>query len=141
MLTDFGMSFFASGSCSVQAKRSSLGAMQWRAPEFVCQTAADPSFDSDVYSLGMCIIQAVQYAKYPWGNNLSSDEIRTLLCEGKPVVIDQPAEMTAPQWELVQRMIAFDRGSRPDLNEEILPALEQFANTEADAEAYDECPY
>lgn len=34
MLSDFGLSFSESGSCSVVAKSGNLGAMAWHAPEF-----------------------------------------------------------------------------------------------------------
>ncbi|EGZ09243.1 hypothetical protein PHYSODRAFT_339605 [Phytophthora sojae] len=54
MLTDFGMSFSSAG---VQPGFDNLGAIRWRAPEFVLYGRA--SFEADVYSLGMVIVEAV----------------------------------------------------------------------------------
>lgn len=47
--------------------------MAWRAPEFVMMTVETPTRKSDVFSLGMCIIETLK-GEAPWGANLSSDK-------------------------------------------------------------------
>ncbi|TMW55228.1 hypothetical protein Poli38472_013119 [Pythium oligandrum] len=124
MLVDFGMSFYESGSSSaVDEKKNSLGAMAWRAPEFVTD-AKTLTTKSDVYSLGMCIIQAVTLNN-PWGS-YTNDAIRENLGRGI-IKVDKPEEMTNAQWKLVQQMIAPSPNDRPELDE-IIPKLTEFAN-------------
>ncbi|KAG6945753.1 hypothetical protein JG688_00016402 [Phytophthora aleatoria] len=103
MLTDFGFSFLDSGSCSVLAMRDRLGALQWRAPEFIANLAERPTFASDIFSLGMCIIAAVNGAKYPWGN-FDSAAVRKCY-EERRIPVKRPHCMTEDQWELVGKML------------------------------------
>jgi len=138
MLTDFGLSFIESGSCSVGNMRDSLGAMAWRAPEFATKDMK-LTRKSDVYSLGMCIIEAVTCAK-PWRDpDASNDEIRSSLCEGK-ILVKKPDEMTDTQWALVEKMLAISPDDRPDLGD-VLLKLGEFASAEEEAEAAAACPY
>ncbi|KAG1684388.1 hypothetical protein DVH05_011173 [Phytophthora capsici] len=139
MLTDFGMSFFESGSYSLRSMKDTLGAMQWRAPEFAMLSVETPTHKSDVYSLGMCIVQAVNYADYPWGESFTSDGVRDKLRHGTPDV-NKPEAMTDTQWELVKRMIAISPGDRPDLAE-VMTSLKEFAKAERDEQLDKECPY
>ncbi|KAG7388808.1 Leucine-rich repeat serine/threonine-protein kinase 2 [Phytophthora boehmeriae] len=128
MLTDFGLSFLdTASSCSVQKMKDTLGAMQWRAPEFAMMTVTKPTCKSDVYSLGMCIIEAV-IGTTPWDAGRSSNEARELLRQNK-VKIQQPRGMTDGQWELVSRMIKFDPDDRPAM-ENVLSELQKFAEAE-----------
>ncbi|KAJ8578564.1 hypothetical protein ON010_g646 [Phytophthora cinnamomi] len=60
-LTDFGMSF-VNGSGSLTSVH---GPARWTAPECLVRNQ-QPSFQSDRYSLGMCIVEAVT-GKVPWG--------------------------------------------------------------------------
>jgi hypothetical protein len=127
MLTDFGLSFLDADSApDIQG----LGAMQWRAPEYATGTITSPSFESDVYSLGMCIIEAVS-AWYPWGN-LPDAAVRWHLRQGD-VQVPRPEGMTDDQWRLVNQMIAVQRDSRPQMTE-VMEALRRFADAEATAE-------
>ncbi|KAG6612975.1 TKL protein kinase [Phytophthora cinnamomi] len=131
MLTDFGLSFTESGSCSVKRLKDTLGAMEWRAPEFAKMTLETPTRKSDVYSLGMCIIGAAKGGN-PWAE-CDHDKIRGYLREGK-IKVQRPESMTDAQWELVQRMIAASPDDRPDVAE-VIPALVTFARTERRQEA------
>ncbi|KAE8977879.1 hypothetical protein PR003_g24978 [Phytophthora rubi] len=124
MLTDFGFSFLDSGSCSVMKMRDQLGALQWRAPEFVMNTAERPTFASDVYSLGMCIIAAVNGTEYPWGD-FDSAAVRDCLRK-REIRVEKPAGMTTNQWQFVKQMIAFETCDRP-LLQNVLEELERFA--------------
>ncbi|POM78140.1 TKL protein kinase [Phytophthora palmivora] len=126
MLTDFGLSFQESGSCSIKDMKDKLGAMAWRAPEFAHMTVMTPTRKSDVYSLGMCIIEAVTL-KNPW-SGYDNEEIRHFLRNGV-VSVTKPDEMTESQWELVEWMIAVSPDDRPNLSE-VVQKLEEFANDE-----------
>ncbi|KAG3243392.1 hypothetical protein PI124_g11793 [Phytophthora idaei] len=125
MLT--GFSFLDSGSCSVLAMRDRLGALQWRAPEFIAILAERPTFASDIFSLGMCIIAAVNGAKYPWGN-FDSAAVRKCY-EERRIPVKRPHCMTEDQWELVGKMVAFEWKVRPKLDD-VLEHLANFASTE-----------
>ncbi|RLN82851.1 hypothetical protein BBJ28_00019344 [Nothophytophthora sp. Chile5] len=131
MLTDFGLSFFEAGPCSVMKMKDTLGAMAWRAPEFANMTVMTPTRKSDVYSLGMCFIEAAT-CKTPW-SGYTNDEIRGCLRRGE-IKVEQPAELTDEQWELVSRMIAKNCDDRPGMPE-VLRALEEFALDEEMAES------
>ncbi|KAG7376645.1 Leucine-rich repeat serine/threonine-protein kinase 2, partial [Phytophthora boehmeriae] len=125
----FGLSFSESGSCSLMKKKGDLGAMAWRAPEFAIADDR-PTHKSDVYSLAMCIVQAVTCA-YPWGKRRNKD-IRECLQEGK-IMVERPTEMTDDQWNLVERMKAVSPNDRPEMNG-VLLELEKFADAERAAE-------
>lgn len=63
MLTDFGLTFSEDGACSLAKKKGDLGAMARRAPEFaILDSHLRPTRKSDVYSLGVCIVEAVTCA-------------------------------------------------------------------------------
>ncbi|TMW59270.1 hypothetical protein Poli38472_004339 [Pythium oligandrum] len=116
MLVDFGLSFSEGGSSFVVTeKKDILGAMAWRAPEFANLTMARPTRKSDVFSLGMCIIEVVTGEK-PWGNGTDNHEIRECLRNGE-VKVSKPGAMTDAQWKLVQQMIAPSPSDRPELSE------------------------
>lgn len=76
--------------------KSSLGAMQWRAPEYTTDTMTKPSQESDVHSLGMCIIEDVTGWRSPRGVGLDQELIRKKLRQGI-VEIEQPDTMSAAQ--------------------------------------------
>lgn len=90
MLTNFGLSFSEYGTCSLKKMKDTLGTMAWRAPEFAMMTVETPTRKSDVFSLGMCIIEAVTF-NIPWCG-YTSDEIRQCLRRGE-IKVDKPREM------------------------------------------------
>ncbi|KAG7382670.1 Leucine-rich repeat serine/threonine-protein kinase 2 [Phytophthora pseudosyringae] len=130
MLTDFGLSFSEFGPSPLDNVGDKLGSMQWRAPEFVRMPEEKLTCKSDIFSLGMCIIQAVT-GDIPWGKNLLPEKIREIYRSGE-FRIDRPAELEADQWRLVERMIAFNPYCRPNMDE-VVSTLEKFAEDE-------ECP-
>ncbi|RLN67269.1 hypothetical protein BBJ28_00025259 [Nothophytophthora sp. Chile5] len=81
--------------------------------------------------LGMCFIEAAT-CKTPW-SGYTNDEIRGCLRRGE-IKVEQPAELTDEQWELVSRMIAKSCDDRPGMPE-VLRALEEFALDEEMAES------
>ncbi|GMF25757.1 unnamed protein product [Phytophthora fragariaefolia] len=133
LLTDFGFSFLDTGSCSVMNMREHLGALQWRAPEFAMNTAERPTFASDIYSLGMCIVAAVNGTEYPWGN--SNPAFIRECYQNHEIRVEKPVAMTTNQWHLVKQMIAYDTCDRPSLNN-VLEELEQFALDEEYTEKF-----
>ncbi|KAG7385230.1 hypothetical protein PHYPSEUDO_001699 [Phytophthora pseudosyringae] len=128
MLTDFGLSFLDTGSCSLANRIGTLGAMQWRAPEFARQTMTRPTFTSDIYSFGMCIIAAVNGADCPWGDWYDNSQVRAFLRDGD-IRVNKPDGMTADQWNIVRQMIANKPCDRPGLDE-VLSDLKRFASEE-----------
>ncbi|KAF1775856.1 Ankyrin repeat-containing domain [Phytophthora cactorum] len=65
MLTDFGLSF---DSADARGASETLGAVRWKAPEVIRKIDPSmPTLQSDVYSFGMCIVEAVT-GQVPWGD-------------------------------------------------------------------------
>ncbi|KAG7381507.1 Mitogen-activated protein kinase kinase kinase mlk-1 [Phytophthora pseudosyringae] len=116
-LTDFGLSAFA--TAGDQGKRS--GAVRWVAPE--CLAGEQASYASDVFSLGMCIIQAVS-GKLPWGNQLDNAVVEHRLRNGE--MPQRPPQFTGDQWELVESMCKFDPKGRMHLLV-VVQSLKRFA--------------
>ncbi|KAE8993741.1 hypothetical protein PR001_g20589 [Phytophthora rubi] len=56
-LADFGLSAIAKPVLTPVDKPGSIGAIRWRAPE--CIQGFMPTFASDIYSFGMCIVEVV----------------------------------------------------------------------------------
>ncbi|TMW69735.1 hypothetical protein Poli38472_001891 [Pythium oligandrum] len=152
MLVDFGLSFSESGSSSVE--KDTLGAMAWRAPEFANLTVEQPTRKSDVYSLGMCIVEAFK-GRNPWcrsNNDKCPDSKGRCNCDGSrdekireclrngEVQVDRPDAMTDAQWELVQQMIDPSPNGRAELGD-VIAKLKEFAKEEEDEENSRQCPY
>ncbi|EGZ30248.1 hypothetical protein PHYSODRAFT_391381, partial [Phytophthora sojae] len=64
-LTDFGFSFALMES----KPTTSTGAVRWKAPELLRSESCSLTFESDVYSFGMCVVEAVS-GNVPWGTHL-----------------------------------------------------------------------
>lgn len=133
MLTHFCLNFYdTTASSTVQQVKNSWGGKHWYAPELASMTVMIPSFESDVYSLGMCIIEAVKITT-PWNELCESALIRSITTR-REVKIEKPHEMTDDQWSLVKSMVAFDCTKRLSLND-VLAVLNDFADEEAGNEA------
>lgn len=74
--------------------------------------ARSPSFASDVFSFGMCILEAVSQ-EVPWGYHVDDDTVRYLVLSGE--LPEQPASMPDRVWDLVKRMCRLDPKDRPRL--------------------------
>jgi len=125
MITDFGMSFFAA---TPQPEFGKLGAIRWRAPEFIATKKA--SFAADVYSLGMCIVEAVT-GRVPWG--IVPDSAVKLHLKRK-TFLTQPESMSDDEWALVCAMCNFDPSKRMAL-EQVEKRIREFADREEEKEA------
>ncbi|OWZ12295.1 TKL protein kinase [Phytophthora megakarya] len=124
-LTDFGMSFEL-GSTRI----SSGGPVRWTAPECLIQKRA-PSFESDKYSLGMCVVEAAT-GRVPWGTSCVDEQVIDQLAHRH--FLPRPAELNDDQWRLVKSLCAFEAGRRCTLSDAI-DQLEKFAVSEETAEA------
>lgn len=123
-LADFGFSFERAQSCARLSKKEQTEANRWKAPE--CLAGSNPSFASDVYSLGMCIVEAVS-GQVPWGNGADA-VIEQSVMEGKlpPQVQDLPRNAQ----ELVRQMCATDARNRVPLATAV-KQLERFSKQQA----------
>lgn len=119
-LADFGLSFEQSGSREVVEK---WGAIQWRPPE--CVLGKDLGYASDVYSLGMCIIEAVTGID-PWESKTHS-EVKDFL--RNKIFMPKPPGICDSGWELVKRMCEFEPSARIALAE-VVDQLKRFAQEE-----------
>lgn len=117
MISGFGVSCVGSGS---QPEVASTGAMRWRAPELT--ESGGVSFEADVYSLGMCIVEAVT-GRPPWGT-MTDRSVRQHLDQGK--FMKQPAVVSKEEWSLICGMCAFDPSVRPSL-QQVETHLQKFA--------------
>ncbi|RLN76267.1 hypothetical protein BBJ28_00020978, partial [Nothophytophthora sp. Chile5] len=97
-LTDFGLSFFRKNADS-EAEQGSLGAYRWKSPE--CLDGGVATFASDIFSFGMCIIEAVSGA-LPWGNRIDDIAVKHYVTKGE--LPNRPAVFEDEEWDLVQQM-------------------------------------
>ncbi|GMF44345.1 unnamed protein product [Phytophthora fragariaefolia] len=93
-LTDFGLS--SSANAADQGKLT--GAIHWVAPE--CLSGEKTSYASDIYSLGMCVIEAVT-GKLPWGN-MGAESVKYQVKHHR--LPARPLQFTDTQWKLVEQM-------------------------------------
>ncbi|KAK1941897.1 putative serine/threonine-protein kinase/receptor [Phytophthora citrophthora] len=113
-LSDFGLSSLR--TCATLSKtsgESQSGGLRWRAPECLKKR---PTFESDVYSFAMCMIEAA--TGEPPFSFLDDDSVRDNLKNGE--IPDQPDEMTDEMWELVVSMTDVDPKKRISLQDMIL---------------------
>ncbi|RLN81597.1 hypothetical protein BBJ28_00022947, partial [Nothophytophthora sp. Chile5] len=101
-LTDFGLSFFRKNADS-EAEQGALGAFRWKSPE--CLDGGVATFASDIFSFGMCVIEAVSGA-LPWGNHLLDIAVKSHVTKGE--LPNRPAVFEDEEWDLVQQMCCSD---------------------------------
>ncbi|RLN89673.1 hypothetical protein BBJ28_00024651 [Nothophytophthora sp. Chile5] len=104
-LADFGLSIIASREeVPGSGDEGALGAFRWKAPE--CLMGARPTFASDIYSFGMCIIEVVT-GKFPWGNSIPDEAVIHNVTQEK-LIPARPEVFSDAEWDLVTRMCSFD---------------------------------
>ncbi|EGZ30241.1 hypothetical protein PHYSODRAFT_475617 [Phytophthora sojae] len=101
-LTDFGMSFVSLES----RPAATTGAVRRKAPELLSNKATAPTFASDVYSFGLCVVEAVS-GRVPWQVHLPDIAVVYHLTHGE--LPSRPKEFTSDeQWEFVRKLCAFE---------------------------------
>ncbi|RLN91553.1 hypothetical protein BBJ28_00010961 [Nothophytophthora sp. Chile5] len=127
-LTDFGLSSirrYVADKDEDVAKSPVVGAQRWKAPE--CLAGSPPTFESDVFSFGMCILQAVS-GEFPWGSRMPDAAVRFHVRRGvlppRPEGFEDDAH-----WDLIRRMCCFDPQKRLKLAV-VVQRLARFADLE-----------
>jgi serine/threonine protein kinase len=111
-LADFGLSFSVKqADAMVLGGAGALGAYRWKAPE--CLMGCKPTFASDIYSFGMCIVEVLS-GELPWGNMLDA-VVKYNVVEQK-LFPPQPDNIDEYDWNLASRMCAFDPSKRITAN-------------------------
>ncbi|RLN32377.1 hypothetical protein BBJ28_00024492 [Nothophytophthora sp. Chile5] len=128
-LCDFGFSFIRSESEGLSAK-AQPNTIRWKAPECLLGSSeggeGSPRFASDVYALGMCLLEA--FADEPPYGTLDDDSVMEKIMESQ--LPERPVEMQEDAaWDLIKRMCAFDWHSRPAIDE-VVDELKGFAAKE-----------
>ncbi|GMF37844.1 unnamed protein product [Phytophthora fragariaefolia] len=112
-LTDFGLSMLNSGELNIEQHRNdphNIGAIRWKAPEVLRGEKA--TFASDVYSFGMCILEAVS-GTYPWG--MLMDPVVKYLEQKR--IPQRPENCSDEAYALVKKMCRFNPTDRIGMNE------------------------
>jgi hypothetical protein len=123
-LTDFGMSFVSMES----RPATTTGAVRWKAPELLKSEGCAPTFASDVYSFGMCIVEAVT-GRAPWWSIGVNSAVVYHLIHG--TFIQRPAAFKSDeQWKLVRALCSFKPSQRGSLSHAI-KKLDLFARKAA----------
>ncbi|KAH7474256.1 Serine/threonine-protein kinase TNNI3K [Phytophthora ramorum] len=130
-VTDFGLSSVASDEATPLVS----AALHWVAPE--CFGASTrPTSASDIYSLGMCIVEALRVVEavnsgnttqpcLPWGNQ-GNFVVKSHATKGR--LPAQPKACKDNQWELVKRMCAFNPKDRIKIST-VVDELAKLATT------------
>ncbi|POM68220.1 Serine/threonine protein kinase [Phytophthora palmivora] len=141
-ICDFGFSYIRSQSVGLSAK-AQTDTVRWKAPECLMpmgetgvDAAHNPRFASDVFSFGMCIIEA--FSDEPPYALDDDDSILEKIFSGE--TYPRPEGLKDDEWALVQRMTDFEWENRIGLSAAI-DELQKFAEREKDAhQATQECP-
>ncbi|OWZ01930.1 Serine/threonine protein kinase, partial [Phytophthora megakarya] len=110
-VTDFGLS----------SANAVTGAWRWVAPECLDKGSSELSPASDIYALGMCIVEALRiveqnmtnnkdYVPLPWGN-LDNNVVKHRVIHLKELP-SRPKLSTDDEWKLVKRMCEYDPKKR-----------------------------
>ncbi|RLN53246.1 hypothetical protein BBJ28_00026653, partial [Nothophytophthora sp. Chile5] len=103
-LADFGLSVIANRVDEPAAGEGALGAFRWKTPERLL--GAPPTFASDIYSFGMCIIEALT-GEFPWGDSIPDEAVKFNVTQQR--LIPPRADIFEDsEWDLVTRMCCFE---------------------------------
>ncbi|KAG7385154.1 Leucine-rich repeat serine/threonine-protein kinase 2 [Phytophthora pseudosyringae] len=105
-LADFGLSVIV-GRAGYVNNAIGTGALRWKAPE--CLDKPTPSFASDIFSFGMCVVEVVT-GDFPWRKS-TSDQVVKKLVSAKQLP-SQTDQFSSDEWDLVLRMCEFDPEKR-----------------------------
>ncbi|KAK1944044.1 Ankyrin repeat domain-containing protein 50 [Phytophthora citrophthora] len=114
-LTDFGLSTTVSKEPEEDPKdNGNLGAIRWKAPEVLRGEKA--TFASDIYSFGMCILEAAS-GTYPWGVTL--DPVVKYYVLKLKKLPQRPSNCTEATYNLVERMCRYEPSARTNIDQVI----------------------
>ncbi|KAF4046963.1 Protein tyrosine kinase [Phytophthora infestans] len=141
-ICDFGFSYIRSQSVGLSAK-AQTDTVRWKAPECLmpmgesdADAAHNPRFASDVYSFGMCIVEA--FSDEPPYALDDDDTILEKVFSGEEY--HRPEGLKDDEWQLVQRLTEPDWDKRIGISAAI-DELQRFAERQKDAhQATQECP-
>jgi ankyrin repeat protein len=123
-LTDFGLSFLTT---EPSGDEETVGAIRWKAPEVIRTVKpVAPNAQSDVYSFGMCVVEAVT-RDVPWGqipDSVVKYHVTRVEFQQRPREF-----VNGAHWELVQGLCAHDPSKRTKLCDAI-DKLRTFAAAE-----------
>lgn len=117
-ISDFDCAYIRTLSASVSQKTEDLqaNAVRWKPREKLVDTNnALPEYNSDVYALGMTMIEALTGAP-PFQMDLEEDILNNVIA-GTPY--EKPEEASDEEWKVVSRLIAVDVDNRADTEETI----------------------
>ncbi|RLN21151.1 hypothetical protein BBJ28_00019548 [Nothophytophthora sp. Chile5] len=120
-LADFGLLSVFADHVKAANSEATLGSFRWKAPE--CLNGASPTFASDTYSFGMCIIEALS-GEFPWGNSIPEEAVKFQVMQEKQLPA-RPTTFSDAEWELVGRMCCFDPEKRISIGA-VAPVLYSF---------------
>jgi serine/threonine protein kinase len=118
-VTDFGLS--STVSVSDESRAQIPGAWHWVAPECILGMDARSTSASDVFSLGMCVVEALRVVdslqhgsaspvpRLPWGD-LDNAVVKFQLSRGN--LPTRPTGCSDDEWSLVTRMCCHDPAKR-----------------------------
>lgn len=112
-IADFGLSFVFDASAPDESSDQEVGAASWKAPEVIDKRMRG-TFASDVYSFGMCIIEAIIKGNPLWGT-MGDAGIKHWVVDDKKLH-KRPDEMNDEQWRLIENMCANDPSERPHMD-------------------------
>ncbi|GMF16469.1 unnamed protein product [Phytophthora lilii] len=98
-LTDLGLSTVVANTGP--SSGSPIGALRWKAPVCMGPNGQPAAFASDIFSLGMCIIEALT-GSFPWGRELPDAAVSFHARRGR--LPPSSRAFSPSQWALVQHM-------------------------------------
>jgi serine/threonine protein kinase len=117
--------FVERASTRVYGRHMRERSVRWKAPECVISNGPDPSFEADVFALGLCLIEA-WVGETPYGMQ-SDDEIEILFRTGH--TLERPDNLPDSVWNAVKQLCAFDPANRPTIDE-VVTLFRELADQE-----------
>lgn len=129
-LSDFGLSSMPGVAELTFEKTKMMGALQWKAPEYI--EGGKPSFESDVFSFAMCIVEAMRIVDPVTRSEPPSNFglVRVMLKMGRRP--QSPASMRPLEWDMVVRMTDPEPSRRASM-ESIVKRLQVIAEETEDS--------
>ncbi|KAG7385454.1 hypothetical protein PHYPSEUDO_001490 [Phytophthora pseudosyringae] len=93
-----------------------VGAVRWKAPEVLYGEKA--TFASDIYSFGMCILEAVS-GQYPWGIQLPDIAVKRFVLKQHRIP-QRPCTCSPEAYHVVERMCRFNASERIEIKDVVV---------------------